>query len=201
MTLNKETAASRYGVGHETAIAVTAVDACKAGGTVAVRYEAKGHDGPGFYINRVRFDGSRGLEMGPVKATEEEAWLYAAVRLAYYKPGVLQMTSREFGPVYKSNVELRQRLEIRKISGKYEVFRFECQYQDGKEPRDINQSPQDVVFATLAEAAGYVGDYIADYEGAAADDREAALEAHFEREREDDSLPKEPADESPGLGM
>jgi len=188
MILNKELSVSRFGVGHESADAAPAVAACKALGNLVVLYEAEGRIGSGFYLYRLNFHGKPGSVIGTANASEEDAWLTAAVRLAYHKPGMLQMTSREFGRTYVSNAERRTRLEIRKIAGQFEVFHVECWYAEDKEPKDILQNPQDVVFATLAEAAGYVGQYIGDFEGAAIEDREAALEAHFERERESPSV-------------
>lgn len=185
---------SQYGIGYEATIAANAVVAVKEAGSVAVDYDATRWDGPGFCAHWVRKDGSRGLSLCIVGATEEEAWLLVAIALAGYKPGVLQMTSREFGSVWTVNVlcpdgslgsvERRSRLEIRKLGGQYEVFVVERRYMRGEDPRDVRQQPVGGPFLTVAEAAGFVDQYIGDYEGAAADDREAAIEAERERARE-----------------
>ena len=184
-----------YGNGYETTLAAKAIAAIKEAGRVAVSYHSTHGCGPGFYAHWVGGDGSLGRSIGTVSPTEAEAWLSVAIRLAEYKPGVLQMTSREFGTIWTANVlcqdgslgslQRRSRFEIRKLSGQYEVFLLDRNYLRGKEARDVRQDPQGDSFATLTEAAGYVGQYIADYEDAAADDREAAIEAQRERERED----------------
>ena len=184
----------QYAIGYEATVAANAVAAIKEAGRVAVDYDATRWGGPGFCAHWVRDDGSRGLDLCIVGATEEEAWLLVAIALAGYKPGALQMTSREFGSVGTANVlcpdgslgflQRRSRLEIRKLSGQYEVFVVQRRYLRGEDPRDVRQEPVGGPFLTVAEAAGFVDEYIRDYEGAEADDREAAIEAQRERERE-----------------
>lgn len=181
----------RYGVGHEATLAANAIATIKETGKVTVSGCSHGL-GPGFYAHWVRADGRLGMSFGAGSETESEAWLSAAITLAAYKPGALQMTSREFGLTRIANVqseagsleslELRRRLEIRKVGGLYEVFLVERRYLRGEEPRDVKQHPEGAPFATLQEAAGYVGRYIADYEGAAAEDRESAIEAQADPE-------------------
>lgn len=184
---------NHYGTGYEAAAAADAIAAVKETGRVAVAYDPTQWGGLGFYAYWVREDGSAGLSLCSEGSTEAATWLSVAIHVAAYKPGVLQMTSREFGSVWTANVlcqdgslgmlERRSRLEIRKLSGQYEVFLVERRYLRGEDPRDVHQSPQGEPFATVAEAAGFADNYIRDYEGAAADDLEAAIEAQRERER------------------
>jgi hypothetical protein len=181
---------------REATIAANAIAAMKEAGTVVVAHATTPGFGPGYgyYAHRLHQDGSLGLSIGDVCQTESEAWLSVAIALAVYKPGAVQMTSREFGSTWKANVvckdgslgmlERRSRLEIRRVSGQYAVFSVERCYLDGEEPRDVRQLQEGQAFATLPEAAGYVEQFIAGYEGAAADDHEAAVEAQHERDRE-----------------
>lgn len=181
---------------HPAAVA-SATQALKASGRVAVVFEAEAWrlcrmPEPGFACYHLRRDGSLGASLGTASDTEDDAWLMAAVRLAEYKPGAIVLTSREFGSSWTANVlcpdgslgmlEERNRLEIRKVMGRYEVFFLTKSYLKGREPKDFRQHPLYVFAPTLGEAADYVGRYIGDFEGAATDDREAALEAHREEQ-------------------
>lgn len=183
-----------YGSGRQAGRLAEAIAELKASGEVAVVRETRPGSGAGFCAYQVR-DGRRGMGIGPVvNATEEQAWLSAALYLARFKPGVVQMTSREFGAVSTPNVlrpdgnlgvsTRRSRLEIRQLDDQYHVFRVERRYLDGDEPKDVRQEPTEQTFATLAQAAGYVGQYIADYEGAAADHFYDAVEAQRHSDRE-----------------
>ncbi|HIH2744977.1 TPA: hypothetical protein ACYLN4_000646 [Burkholderia lata] len=184
-----------YGTRYEATVAATAIAAVKEAGRVAVAYDPTKWRGLGFYAYWVRDDGSAGLSLCSEGSTEEETWLSVAIHLAVYKPGVLQMTSREFGSILTANVlcqdgrlgilEQRSRMEIRKLGRQYEVFVVERRYLRGEDPRDVHQHPAGGPFVTVAEAAGFIDQYIGDYEGAAADDREAAIEAQRERERDE----------------
>lgn len=191
--MNQEIA-DRYIGRHDAAKVMKAIAACKATGQVEVRQCNSRGFGSGFYSNWVsRYEGRTGMTISGPSETEEMAWLEVVVKLAKYKPGTLQMTSREFGKTGTPNVqcadgslgflEIRSRMEIRKIAGQYEVFLMERRYLENEEPYDIRQHPQDGVFETLADAAGYVGKFISDYEGAAAEYHDEALEACRERER------------------
>ncbi len=174
--------------------AAVAIDKVKKANKVDVRYvSTHGVDGPGFYAHWLRGDGSLGSDIGRVCATEAEAWLSVAIHLVEYRPGALQMTSREFGSTWTSNVqcldgslgslERRSRFEIRWVDGQYEAYLVDRRYLGNDTPRDVRQYIQGDPFTTLAEAAGFVGQYIADFEGAVADDRDAAVEAQRERDR------------------
>jgi len=169
-----------------------AISSLKASGRVVVRPSTSPGAGAGFYARRLRENGTEG-ELLTVSTTEDDAWLSAAVCLAEYRPGEVQMTSREFGSVWTANVlckdgslgslERRSRLEIRKSQGQYNVFVLERRYLRGEDPKDVRQRQEGGPFATLAEAAGYVGQYIGGYAEAAADDRAAAIEAQAESDR------------------
>lgn len=170
-----------------------AISRLKASGRVAVRLSTSPGFGAGFYAYRLRENGSEGEFLG-TSATEDKAWLSAAIRLAEYKPGELQMTSREFGSVWTPNVlcndgslgmlERRTRLEIRKLQDEYAVFSINRRYLSGENPRDVYQRQEDDRFATLGQAADYVGRYIGDYAEAAADNRASAIEAQAESDAE-----------------
>nr|BAO18895.1 hypothetical protein [Burkholderia sp. M701] len=184
-----------YGNGYEGAVAANAIAAVKEAGRVAVAYDPAQWGGLGFYAYWVREDGTAGLSLCSEGSTEAETWLSVAIHVAAYKPGVLQMTSREFGSVSTANVlcqdgslgvlQRRSRLEIRKLSGQYEVFLVERRYLRGDDPRDVHQHPEGGPFAAVADAAAFIDQYIGDYEGAAADDREAAIDAQRDRERDE----------------
>lgn len=179
--------------GYATAREDQAVAAVKASGEVAVRHDSTPGSGPGFYARRVRADGSEGLMLG-VDATEAGAWRKAAIELAVYRPGRVEMTSREFGSTWTANVvcqdgrlgmlERRNRLEIRALDGQYAVFVLTRRYLGDEPPEDIYQRQDGGQHATLADAAGYISRYIADYEGARAEDHAAAVEAQAEQQRE-----------------
>lgn len=74
-------------------------------------------------------------------------------------------------------LERRLRLEIRKLHGQFEVFLVQRRYLRGEQPADVLQQQGDRPFATLADAAAYVGRYISDFNGASADDQASAMEA------------------------
>ncbi|WP_206146782.1 hypothetical protein [Burkholderia sp. Tr-20390] len=172
---------------------VDAISRLKASGGVAVRPSTSPGFGEGFDAYRLRENGSEAEILGS-GATENEAWLSAAIRLAEYKPGVLQMTSREFGSVWTTNVlckdgslgilERRTRLEIRKLQDEYAVFSIYRRYLRGEDPCDVRQRQEDGRFVTLGQAADYVGRYIGDYAEAAADNRASAIEAQAESDAE-----------------
>ncbi|MCA8198474.1 hypothetical protein [Burkholderia vietnamiensis] len=177
----------------EACRAARVIAALQATGKVTVRHSSSPGDDPGFYARHKRADGSEGMLIS-FSATEADAWLSAAIKLAQYKPGELQMTSREFGTTWTANVlckdgslgtlQKRSRLEIRKLGDQYEAFVLTRRYLRGEDPLDVRQQQQGGPFATLADAEGYVRQYIKDYEGAAADDHIAAVEAERERVRE-----------------
>ncbi|MEX3555318.1 MAG: hypothetical protein VB131_01385 [Burkholderia gladioli] len=170
-----------------------AISRLKASGRVAVRLSTSPGFGAGFDAYRLRENGSEGEILGS-SSTEAKAWLAAAIRLAEFKPGELQMTSREFGSVWTPNVvckdgslgmlERRTRLEIRKLQGEYAVFSINRRYLPGEDPCDVRQRQEDGRFVTLGQAADYVGRYIGDYAEAAADNRVSAIEAQAESDAE-----------------
>lgn len=181
----------RYVSNHDVQAAIAA---CKAAGQVVVSQGNSRGLGSGFYGSWTDEYGRPGLTICGPCATEDAAWTALVIQTAKFKPGVLQMTSRDFGHFRSANIlcadgtlgvlERRSRLEIRKISGQYEVFLMERRHLGKEEPYDIRQHPQGRAFKSLADAAGYVGDFISDYEGAAAEERADAIEAHRERERQ-----------------
>lgn len=180
--------------GYATTREEQAVAAVKASGRVAVRHDSTPGSGPGFYARRLRPDGSEGRSLGGVDTTEAGAWRKAAIALAIYRPGRVEMTSREFGSTWTANVvgqdgrlgtlERRSRLEIRALDGQYAVFVLQRDYLRDEPPEDVSQRQDGGLHATLADAAGYISRYIADYEGVVAEDHAAAVEAQAEQQRE-----------------
>ncbi|MFY4257894.1 hypothetical protein ACOTCG_09870 [Achromobacter xylosoxidans] len=154
---------------------------------VAVNPMSTPGQGFGFYAHRVRNNGSVGLAITGACATESGAWVLAAFRLARIKLGGLILTSREFGSRWQANtlrldgslgvLEWRSRLEIRWLGSAYIVVSVDRRYLEGEVPRDVEQRVVATELSTVSSAAEFVVRYIADFEGAAADDRDAALES------------------------
>lgn len=154
---------------------------------VAVNPISTPGQGFGFYAHRVRDSGSLGLAITGPCATENGAWVLAAFRLARIKLGGLILTSREFGSRWQANtlrldgslgvLEWRSRLEIRWLGSAYIVVSVDRRYLEGEVPRDVEQRVVATELSTVSSAAEFVVRYIADFEGAAADDRDAALES------------------------
>lgn len=154
---------------------------------VAVNPISTPGQGFGFYAHRVRDIGSFGLTIAGPCATESDAWALAAFRLARIKVGGLVLTSREFGSRWQANtlrldgslgvLEWRSRLEIRWLGSAYIVVSVDRRYLEGEVPRDVEQRVVATKLSTVSSAAEFVVRYIADFEGAAADDRDAALES------------------------
>lgn len=154
---------------------------------VAVTPMSTPGQGFGFYAHRVRDSGSLGLAIAGPCATENGAWVLAAFRLARIKLGGLILTSREFGSRWQANtlrldgslgvLEWRSRLEIRWLGSAYIVVSVDRRYFEGEVPRDVEQRVVATELSTVSSAAEFVVRYIADFEGAAADDRDAALES------------------------
>lgn len=154
---------------------------------VAVNPISTPGQGFGFYAHRLSDSGSVGLAITGPCATENGAWALAAFRLARIRLGGLVLTSREFGSRWQANtlrldgslgvLEWRSRLEIRWLRSAYIVVSVDRRYLEGEVPRDVEQRVVSEELSTVSSAAEFVVRYIADFEGAAADDRDAALEA------------------------
>lgn len=155
-----------------------AIAALKEAGDITVAYLTHAPE-YGFYACSLCRDGSLGHPMGDAHETESEAWLSAAFRFAAYKPGVLQMTSREYGAASRGSA---YRMEIRRMHGQYHVFTVKSGCQHGEEPKDMWQSQDEGAFATLGQAADHVERCIAEFEGLNAEYLADAAAAQRERD-------------------
>jgi hypothetical protein len=150
--------------------------------------------GGDFSCHRLRDNGTIGLSLAISCATEQDAWIMAAISLCKIHPGMVIMTSREFGSVWTANVlcpdgslgmlEKRNRFEIRKMNSGFHIFHMTKRYLPGCDPEDSSQNYFGEIFSTIGQAADYIGRYISDYERAESEYRAEALEWQREQERD-----------------
>lgn len=149
-----------------------AVAMAKAMGVVMTRQPVgNGQDGTALYAIGLPALGPNGV-MGPF-GDEDTLWFRVCVHLVLFRPGVVVLTTREFGSIARQEVlpnglqvlvEHRSRLEVRQAGLGFDVYWLKRRYQIGQVDQDVMQQMVSQTLETIGSAADFAWQFIGSYE-------------------------------------